>query len=99
MWEVWEGKAMRRTGNEALYSRIVAMDVKAKERELVEKEVNKFFCEGGAIKCPVCDCQETKKESAAELCARLGYEMPSEEQKRRNLEENLDYFFSQVGSE
>lgn len=37
-----------------------------------------------------------KKESAAELCARLGFDEPTEEQKRQNLNDNLDYFFSQV---
>lgn len=39
-----------------------------------------------------------KLESAAELCERLGFEEPSDEQKRQNLEENLDYLFSQAGS-
>lgn len=39
-----------------------------------------------------------KKESAAELCKRLGFEEPSEEQKRQNLNDNLDYYLSQVGT-
>ena len=39
-----------------------------------------------------------KLESAADLLGRLGYEEPSEDQKQRNLEENLDYVFSQVGT-
>lgn len=87
----------RRTGHEALYSRVVEMDVKAKEQELIEKEVNKFFCEGGAIRCPVCDCQpeepvSRKVEAAEDLYERLGWEKPSKEQRERNLESNLRHY-------
>lgn len=49
-------------------------------------------CCGKYTKCN----SNCRKESAAELCARLGFEEPSEDQKRQNLSENLDYFFSQV---
>jgi hypothetical protein len=30
------------------------------------------------------------RETAAELCHRLGYDEPTEEQRRRNLEDNVD---------
>lgn len=82
----------RRTGHEALYSRIVEMDVKAKERELIEKEVNKFFCEGGAIRCPVCDCEQQKPVSAKSLRTMCDYEPLTVEQKERNLESNLSFY-------
>jgi hypothetical protein len=91
----------RRTGKEALYSRIIQMDVKDREAKLTEKEAETFVCDGGYLRCPKCTCQEPvshKKESAAELCARLGFDEPSEEQKRQNLDDNLFYFFNQVGS-
>jgi hypothetical protein len=83
---------VRRTGHEALYSRIVEMDVRAKERELIEKEVNKFFCEGGSIRCPVCDCEKQKPISAKSLRIMKDYEPLTEEQKERNLESNLDHY-------
>lgn len=54
-----------------------------------------FTCCGKYTRCNSnCTCK--RKESADELCARLGFEEPSEEQKRQNLNNNLDYFFSQV---
>lgn len=52
---------MRRTGKEALHTRVIKMDLKDLVNELEKEEAGKVFvCDGGYRRCPNCTCEESK---------------------------------------